>query len=398
MASSRLYLPFPIVGRTNALGRASLVLLYAAVYLKDLASGWVSSSMAILVLAVGLVLGFAPLLMRRSPPSRASIMVLTMLVVAWTLTLVGKGILNTSSYYLAIPCAFVVVNTNPRLFIKLLIAHLVATLTIEMFEYFSGHYFFIYHAQDGTELDESLFGGSLDVFRAKGMFQGPLSAVAFALWMAFLFRGSVPAASMLFFCAFFASGRLGMFTSLFLLVARFMNGGSKSVWRVLPWALGIAAAGWLLLSFSDDNRRFFILSALDIGNDQNVSRVEFWLLSLKYYLSYSPIDMLVGNYGFILRREGGTENDFLRLLLDCGLIGFFIYAGAIITLLVRALRLRDREDLLIALLIISLMNIFPFVQSLSSALLFWVYFFAKMNRRRRQASLPLGYRPRGAYV
>ena len=79
-------------------------------------------------------------------------------------------------------------------------------------------------------------------------------------------------------------------------------------------------------------------------------------------------------------REGGTENDFLRLLLDCGLVGFLLYGGAILMLIARAVKLKDFEGLLSASLIIVLMNLFPFVQSLSSALLFWIYFFSKMEQ------------------
>lgn len=385
MTSTLLHFPFPLVRRTNLLGKASLILIFASVYLKDAASNWVSSSTAVIVLGAGLALGFVALPRTSSlfRVSRASASVLTLLLAAFALTLVGQGGLNLSSYYLAIPCAFVVVNLNPSLFLRLLLLHLAATLVIEVFEYFSGNYFFIYLASDGTSLDESLFGGGLDVFRAKGMFQGPLSAVAFALWMAFLFRGSVHLAAVLFFCAFFASGRLGMLTSLVLLVLRFLQNGTKSMARVLFLFVALVAIAIVLFAFADENRQFFMLNALDLGNDQNMSRIDFWFKSLTYFSNFSPVEMLVGNYGFILRREGGTENDFLRLLLDCGLIGFLMYAGALLTLLIRAFRSRDWEDILTVLLILLLMNIFPFVQSLSSGLLFWVYFFSKMNQGRK---------------
>lgn len=358
-------------------------LLYAAIYLKDWASQWLSGTAAIVVLAMGLFIGVLGLLTRGKTARSISTpgwLIVAVFSAAWVLTLATKGVVNMSSYYIAIPCAFVIVNLNPRRFIQVLLLHLLITFLIAAFEYFSGQYFFIYQADDGTELDESLFGGGLEVFRAKGMFQGPLSAVAFALWMAFLMRGSVPAGGVLFLCSFFASGRLGMLTSTVLIGSRLLLGRAGSSDRKLPWLLGLVVIATLLFAFSDENRLFFISSALDLENDQNVSRVYFWLTSLGYYLSYGPLDLLFGNYGFILKQEGGTENDFLRLLLDCGLVGFGLYAGAIVALIKKAIRRRDREDLLIALLIIALMNIFPFVQSLSSALLFWVYFFATVDR------------------
>ena len=361
----------------------AILLLYAAIYLKDWASQWVSGTAAIVVLAMGLMTGAWTLMMRGSkarPIANSCWLIMAIFSVTWLLTFVAKGVVNMSSYYIAIPCAFLIVNLNPRRFIQILLAHLLITLLIAAFEYFSGQYFFIYQAADGTELDEALFGGGLDVFRAKGMFQGPLSAVAFALWMAFLMRASVPAGAVLFLCAFFSSGRLGMLTATVLVGFRSLQGGAHTLYGKLPWLLGLVALASLLFAFSDQNRLIFIASAIDTGNDQNVSRSYFWVTSLAYYLSYGPLDLIFGNYGFILEQEGGTENDFLRLLLDCGLVGFCLYAGAIVSLITRALQRRDLEDLLSALLIIGLMNIFPFVQSLSSALLFWIYFFATVNR------------------
>lgn len=382
-----IQLPFPARRSSSLIGALAVVLIYLAIYWKDWASSWgISSSMAGMVLAAGLALGFGAWVIGRSGSKRVPTLVMGAFVAAWILALAGQSRVNISSYYIAIPCAFVVIHTNPRLLIKLLVIHLALTLVIQAGEYASGKYLFIYQAADGTELNESLFGGGLDVFRAKGMFQGPLSAVAFALWMAFFLRGNVVAAAVLFFCAFFASGRLGMLASSLLVMARLLRGMQRtgSLLRLMPLVVCLGAAAGLLLAYSDANRLFFMLSAIDIGNDQNVSRIYFWLTSLAHFFSYSPQEMLVGNYGFILQKEGGTENDFLRILLDCGLVGLLIYVGAIAALLRAAVRRRDREDLLVAILIIVLMNVFPFVQSLSSALLFWVYFFATMRRRTQQ--------------
>jgi hypothetical protein len=375
---------FPDRRSTSLTGTLAVVLLYLAIYGKDWASSWgVSNSMAAVVLAAGLALGLGAWVTSRSGSSRIPTLAMGAFLASWILALLGQGRVNMSSYYIAIPCAFVVIHTNPRLLIRLLIIHLALTLVIQSGEYASGKYLFIYQGADGSELNESMFGGANDVFRAKGLFQGPLSAVAFALWMAFFFRGNVTAAAVLFFCAFFASGRLGMLTSSLLIMVRIFRGMRRtgSLLRMMPLVVGLITAAGFLLAYSDENRLLFILSAIDIGNNQNVSRIYFWKTSLAHFFTYSPQEILVGNYGLILRKEGGTENDFLRLLLDCGVIGLLIYVFAIIALLRAAIRRRDPEDLLVALLIIVLMNVFPFVQSLSSALLFWVYFFVTMRRR-----------------
>lgn len=370
---------------TSNLALVALALIYIAIYIKDIASSWMNNSTALYLLVAGLLCGFTHITLeylRRRTPEPVSFWVLVSFAVAWVSTLAITGQPNFSSYYLAIPCAFVVVNTNPRLFCQMMLGHFVLTLGIEALEYLTGQYLFVYQASDGTALDETLFGGSLDIFRAKGMFQGPLSAVAFALWIAFLARGSLMMAAGLFFCAFFASGRLGMLSAAALLAVRFLiNARSVSVTRLIPMSAALIVLAALLFLYSDENRLYFISTALDLDNDQNESRYYFWLTALAYFLSYSPLEMVFGNFGFIFGKEGGTENDFLRLLLDCGFVGFAIFAGAIGAMIVKAVRNKDHESLFIALLIIVLMNIFPFVQSLSSALLFWVYALAILQRR-----------------
>lgn len=384
MLSKQFKLPFRQGPRNGGIAaNLAIGLLYAAIYLKDWASQWLSGIVAMELLALGLFIGIMAILLPSkgsiARPSMAQLTVLIIFSLVWMLTLVGKGVANVSSYYIAIPCAFIICSLNPNLFFRIILVHLAFTLMIEGFEYFTGQYFFIYQAEDGIELDESLFGGSLDIFRAKGMFQGPLSAVAFALWVTFLTRGSTFVAALLLLCAFFASGRLGMLVSIIIIFARYFSKGARSLGRSLPWMLLLLLVVGALLVFSDENRLLFMSSALDVENDQNVSRIYFWITSFSYYLSYSPIDLVLGNYGFILRQEGGTENDFLRLLLDCGIFGFLIYSGAIVALIIRSIKGKDSEDFLVSLLIIVLMNIFPFVQSLSSALLFWVYFFSRME-------------------
>lgn len=379
-------LPFP-EQRSSAIGKLSIVLMYASIYLKDYASIWISTSVVSIVLAIGLSLGIAAWAMRRSTSvfsgERASMIVLAWLIITWVLSTGATGILNTSSYYIAVPCAVVIINIDPRLFLRLMLAHFALTIVVQGAEYYSEQYLFIYQATDGTELDEALFGGSLDIFRAKGMFQGPLSAVAFGMWMAFLLRGNVPIAALLLISSFLASGRLGMLTALLLLAFRLLNGKRSAGSRRRQFVLLLGLIGIFVALFltSNENRLFFISSALDVDNDQNVSRVFIWLTALSHYLSFGPIELMFGNFGFINNAEGATESDFLRLLLDCGLLGLLLYAGAVAVLLVKAAREKDAEDGLVVILIIMLMNIFPFVQSLSSAVLFWIYIQSVLVRR-----------------
>jgi hypothetical protein len=129
------------------------------------------------------------------------------------------------------------------------------------------------------------------------------------------------------------------------------------------------------------DRADFISAAFDLGSDQNLARMFFWLTSIENYLSYPAPAMLFGNFGFVLRGEGATENDFLRMLLDNGALCFVLYACALVTLW-RTRRSPGQIEAAPAVLFIAVaMNLFPFIQSMSSAVLFWVFCFRAWDSR-----------------
>jgi hypothetical protein len=367
-------------------GIFAVFLIYAAVYLKDIASPFIGNTISLACIGLAFLIGLIGIIFRSdrgSSLNKLSGIVLLLSMLIWFFSTLIGGTINLSSYYLAIPCAFVIVNTAPKFFLKLLVAHFIVSVLIQAYEYGTGSYLFSYVAADGDVLDEKLFGGSLDMMRAKGMFQGPLSAVAFAYWLAFIFRGSLIFSAGLLFSAFFATGRMGMSIALLLLLFRSIFKKQIQVSRskiFLGLAL-LAIVFYGLFMLVDEDQMGFITSAYDVDNSQNVSRIAFWGISLQHFLNYSPVEMFFGKFGYIFAQEGGTENDFLRLLLDNGILGFLIYfLPLIIFICSRQKKYRNNsENILIGFLIIFLMNVFPFVQSLSSSLLLWLFIFTYFN-------------------
>jgi hypothetical protein len=264
-------------------------------------------------------------------------------------------------------------NTAPRTFIALIVVHLFASLAIQAMEYLTNTYFFVYEAKDGTELDERLYGGGLDLLRAKGLFQGPLSAVAFAAWVAFLYRGRVLFAGLLLISSFLASGRLGIMVAALLLVSRILSARGNIPAKMSRVSVLIVTAilGTLVVT-ADVDRLHFIATALDQEATQNVSRVYFWITSVDHYVNYDWINIFLGKFGFI-REQGGTENDFLRILLDNGLVVLLIYLVGLAWVLKAAIQQRSAESVIAFMLIVAMMNVFPFIQSLNSAILFWMF-------------------------
>jgi hypothetical protein len=93
------------------------------------------------------------------------------------------------------------------------------------------------------------------------------------------------------------------------------------------------------------------------------------------YSNYGPLQLLLGDFGMVLKELGGTENDALRLLLDNGIVGFAPYGIATWITARKAISSRNLELSLVLLLIVGASLVFPFMQSLPSAILFWIFFF-----------------------
>ena len=370
-------MPFKSKGYENSIDSVVILILYLSVYLKDLGSLFINSSSVIIILIIGCGVGITRIFFKTLAGIKLwpnSFNIIAIFSVFWIVSFVFTQIPNFSSYYLSILIAFIIINTNPRLFIIILLIHFLISISIQSYEYISGQYFFIYEANDGTLLDESLFGGSLDIFRAKGLFQGPLSAVAFSFWIVFLLGGNLLACSLLFLSSFFGAGRLGIFVSLLLFLVSYFNFNKNIKYKYI-YLIIIVSILALIFSYGDEIKTNFLVDAFNIDNDQNYSRIEFWLSSLNYYLNYNLNEIIFGKYGFILFKEGGTENDFLRILLDCGLSIFLIYFSSIVYCAYNSSIKKNWFNLFLIILIFFIMNIFPFIQSLASGILFWLFYF-----------------------
>ncbi len=363
------------------LATAATLAIFLGVYLKDLFSAWLTPTLAPALLAVGAVLGGASILLAGNRPQPKAAVWLYSVAVAWAFSWLVTGRMNTSAYYIALPLALLVLSLNSRLFMQLLAISCVLSILIQVLEYLTEDYLFVFVDRDGAELNSDLFAGNAGVFRAKGLAQGPLSAVAFGLWIAFIYRRNVLAAALLVCCAFLASGRLGMTIGFVLLAYRLLFTPAVSlVYRWLqPLSVGLLVLIGMFVLTADTARFEFILSAFNLSNDQTEARLYFWYTSIEMYLRYSYLQMLFGNYGFVLNEIGGTENDLLRIVLDNGIVGFLPYGIATSILILLAIRRRNLEDVLIVSLVLVASMIFPFLQSLPSALLFWIFYFSTVK-------------------
>ena len=376
--------------------------LYFCIFWRDiLAFIGVSTTITLLMLLAFTFFGFLQVIRNSAYGIQVNInnfIILVFSVLLWVFS-VGKGIvysepLNLSNYYLAIPIAFIIVSLDVRFFFKVIALHLLLSILLSFYEVISSSYFYDYVASDGTVLDSNLFGGGLGVFRAKGLFQGPLSQVAIAYWICFIYRKKI-SAFILLLTALLSAGRLGLLVGTSFLIWRIIrpnslpniNQNASSFRNIFLTLLAPVALYLIFLSF-DDSKIIFISTLFDLTNPQTTSRFEFWGMSLNEFLKYDFASIIFGNYGYIQNFQGGTENDFLRIALDNGLMLLILYATIFSLMIFVSIKKKDFELFIIVTSVFVLMNVFPFIQSLSSTLMFWTLFLSILSKNKESSVNP----------
>lgn len=280
-------------------------------------------------------------------------------------------------YLIAPIVAYIAVKLASRLFFTLLIVHLFFSLNIQVSEMLSGAYLFIYISPNGTVLDEALFAGNADVLRTKGLFQGPLSATGFGIWLMFLFKSNFIIIGAAVLVSIFAYGRLGMTVTALFFMVRLLSTSKVALKHKAYLVVSIMLVAMvlpLILGGNNLDPQFF-LSAFSTQSAGNLARLFFWGQSVTLFLSYDVTAYFFGSFGLAKSTLGSTENDFLRILLDGGLLAVLPYISTILIALGMSFRRKQWGDVMIILLIIVLMNAFPFIQSLTHSVLFWCFFF-----------------------
>lgn len=370
--------------------------LYLSIFWRDIFAFFgVSTTLTLVMLIVFTLIGYVKVA-RNSfygvPINSNYFTILVFAVFLWAFSMgksvFGSGDLNLSNYYLAIPVAFVIVSLDVRFFFKIIALHLVVSIILSFYEIFNSSYLYDYVAADGTVLDSNLFGGGIGVFRAKGLFQGPLSQVAIAYWVCFIYRSKI-SAFILLLAASLSAGRLGLLVGVCFFTWRIIfpknlgkNVESSTNIRVFFLVLLALIASYLTLSSISSEKIMFITMAFDISNTQTTSRFQFWSASLNELLNYDFASFIFGNYGYIQDLQGGTENDFLRIALDNGLMLSILYVSIFTVMIFNSVKKRDLELFIIVMSVFILMNIFPFIQSLSSTLMFWTVFLSLLSKHK----------------
>lgn len=349
-------------------GSFGVLIVYISIYWKDALVSYVPGSLILASLFLGTML---LAVVTKVKVSQFAAVMLSVSFVLLLITTLKSGSFSFSNYFLAPIVAYLLVVSNRTLLLRLLFFHFLLSLLAQAYEISVGEYLFVSLDENGLALDANFFRGSQDVFRAKGLFQGPLSSVAFYLLVGMIFRAP-KYRLMCLLGALMAQGRLGIILIGLLNVQAIFSklGWTGKMLTIIGSVLAfISLFGYFLAALTDS----FFLMAFDLDSSSNISRVYYWQANIRLFLEYDPVSTLFGNLGLVNRIVGASESDFLRILLDCGIFGLLFYVFVLITLHRSMRRNSERYSNLEFAILVVAMAIFPFIQSLGSTLLFWVF-------------------------
>ncbi|MCH2108202.1 MAG: hypothetical protein MK135_02650 [Polyangiaceae bacterium] len=234
--------------------------------------------------------------------------------------------------------------------------------TLAVYETLTQEYLFVL-STELMELDEKLFSGRNEIFRAKGPFYGPLTLGKFYLLAAILLRQSPRWVLICGAGALLTQSRTAglLITCLYLLD----NGPAQRLSLLIRALLGAGVVSVLVYFFGVSGER--MVAGTDLEETGNAARIFFWQISWDYFSDYNLGEMIFGNSGAWTLASGGlpTESAVIYTLLDGGLL----LLSLIFLPLLGAMRRRD--FLLSGVLIIAASNVNLFYFGRMSSLFFF---------------------------
>lgn len=292
--------------------------------------------------------------------------------------------LYSLNLYFGFYIACIVYILDIKFFRKLVIWSVCVQVFFQLYEYFTISYLYEVVVETyGNEIELSLENSYL--LRAKGLFEGPLTASAFAIYISYLFRQNPYIISLALVSAILSNTRAGIITITFILASymffKYRVHKVSPVLTFLIFIFGIFFMYSFVLPTILSEAAFVRLQEVgDFTNESNFKRVLFWTLGWDFYLNYELQNLLFGcSKCFGMEYGNSAENDWLMFLLEIGILGFIIYAIPIIYIFYHSLNKKNYHVL--SLIIFLALNIFVYrqVSGSQTVILHWTLIFSYLK-------------------
>ncbi|OKO72695.1 hypothetical protein AC629_37625 [Bradyrhizobium sp. NAS80.1] len=253
---------------------------------------------------------------------------------------------NLSMYSAPVAGFLFLFNRQP--FVHLLVATVVFSTLIQIHESYFQTYWYVWH-DDFITHDEALYVSRAGIFRAKGLFAGPLNGYGLGLLALLLSEFSIVAIAAVSLSAALAATKSGIVASCAAILLRAFNRkkmmaslllSSVLVVGYLGLSQAIIARFWVThpaaTTHQLDTRPRSLPDYLSIVVDPKVSstrdRIASWEKGISDFSKFSTFHVAFGDPNFAYRvpdyMDRGVESSILKELQDYGLIGALIATTA----------------------------------------------------------------------
>lgn len=310
-------------------------------------------------------------------------------IIVFSLSLFNWDALSTPGSYISLVLVgFLIGINNSAFFEKILLYILILSIFIALFEYTTGEYLYVVKTNvNGVdfEIDEKLLSGGSNIFRAKGLFEGPLTFAQFLVFMALIFFRSKFILLLCIFGAFLTASRMSIFVIICVnlihyVFSTFSYGSGKVSKKYLTvFFMIVLTTPYLMLtvlSFFGTDFIDRLYEGITFAGGSNSARLFFWVSGIEFFLLYDPLDMLLGSNGsYRAIYNNNAESGWITLLVDNGILGFLIYFVPCIVLMFWGVKVRKLEYVLFGFVYILVNFTMTFYLSASGNILFWYALF-----------------------
>lgn len=278
-----------------------------------------------------------------------------------------------------ITAIFLIIYISKEKLRKFTVGLLLLNLVIAIYEYVSNTYLYDFTTQAyGNEVTITAYE---ELMRSKGIFATCLGLGYYALFTSFIFKKDLLILTLGILLTLLASARQPLIVIFVLMAITFYkNTNFKNFLFIIFCIILIFVLSNFLLQTQNIER---IFATADFNNDtSNNDRIMFWLLGINTYVNeYDFLHKLVGNMGYFQSKIGyNAESAWITLLLDTGLVGFFLHLIVFIKLFFLA-----KSDLALLFQTISLlimMGTIALIFNLSQNIFYWIFIFDTLRSNK----------------
>jgi hypothetical protein len=234
----------------------------------------------------------------------------------------------------------------------------------------------------GVILDEVQLGGTAGVFRAKGLFEGPLTAASFTVFASFWLTMHPLLLGLLVASAVVIAGRGPiMFFGIYISLLFFLSRGFREVYRKkMLITLMVCFAALAASTFVDPLALERLATVFTLDTSADAARLRYWQLGIDLFAyGYESLEIFFGSPKRSYVEFGNSsESAIIQMLLDYGIFGFVFLLSVLMYCLLSSHVVLEHK--LFFMSVVLVLASAPVISTAGISALFFLAFFWAIRR------------------